>query len=128
MQIHQDYSIENTLPNFKSPFTSIQEDDYDILMTKKSTQVNDEVNVLKAKLETKKLRLREMTKQFDSLCEENASLKYKLNEYEKFKAKMGEKIEYLQHNNQYAERERELIANLRKLEEEVNFILKFLEN
>jgi hypothetical protein len=124
MQIHQDYSIENTLPNFKSPFTSIQEDDYEILMSKKSTQVNDEVNILKAKLETKKLRLREMTKQFDSLCEENAHLKYKLNEYEKLKSKMGEKMEHLQHNSnqQYVERERELIENLHKLEEEVNFI------
>lgn len=123
MQIHQDYSIENTLPNFKSPFTSIQEDDYEILMTKKSTQVNDEVNVLKAKLETKKLRLREMSKQFDSLCEENAALKYKLNEFEKFKAKMGEKIDNLQHNSNihYVERERELIENIQKLEEEVKY-------
>ncbi len=71
---------------------------------------HDEVNILKAKLETKKLRLREMKSQFENVCEENATLKFKLAELER---KFGG-------TQREGNKERELVEIIRQLEQEVS--------
>jgi hypothetical protein len=90
----------------------------------RSINEND-AKFLKSKLETKKLRLRELKKQFENVCEENANLKYKIQELQNYKHTVGDKIEMYEKENKYndikyAEREREMINIIRQLEHDVN--------
>jgi uncharacterized protein involved in exopolysaccharide biosynthesis len=83
------------------------------------------VNTLKAKLETKKLRLREMKKQFENVLEENANLKFKLAEMEKYKSSLNERIQSYEQENNFksydfkVDRERDFINTINQLEHDV---------
>jgi hypothetical protein len=79
---------------------------------------------LEAKLETKKLRLKELKKQYDKILEENSNMKVRLGELEKFKRSVSERIENFDKERQdnenfYYLREKEILENLRNMEEEV---------
>lgn len=113
--LNYDYSSYMTLPmttkHFDSPPT---------LSTK------SEINDLKGKLEEKCLRLREVKKQFENVCEENVHLKSKLKELEKFKQVVGEKLDYFEMENtsndmKYVNRDREMMITIKDLEEEVKY-------
>ena len=79
------------------------------------TLPHDDTRSLKAKLETKKLRLREMRTQFENVCEENASLKFRLAELERGKSSQTSQ------EKRFFEKEKELVAILQRLEDEVKF-------
>lgn len=83
-----------------------------------SKQSEDDTGVLKAKLETKKLRMRELKKQFENVCEENILIKNKLEELENFKQISEEKIQKFENETRqdHNEREREYIGIIKQLE------------
>lgn len=88
------------------------------------------INALKAKLETKKLRMREMKKNYESILEENAHLKFKLKEMEKYKSSYSEILNgYEQVNNVKSsdfkvDRERDFVNTIDRLEHDVRKFLK----
>lgn len=87
-------------------------------------QNNEEYAVITAKLETKKLRLRELQKQFDNMCEENASLKLKISELERYKRSVSDKVEQFDKEKQkqdmlFMNRETELLETIKNLEHDV---------
>lgn len=88
------------------------------------------VNALKAKLETKKLRMREMKKNYECILEENAHLKFKLNEMEKYKSSYSEILHgYEQVNNVKSsdfkvDRERDFVNTIDRLEHDVRKCIK----
>jgi hypothetical protein len=81
-------------------------------------------NTLKAKYETKKKRLKDMKNNFNILYEENESLKAKVFELEKYKKSVLGKLDSF--NKDEISREKELIDQIRSLENEV--ILLTLES
>jgi len=127
--------ISNLSPytGIKSATINVTDSEFDRYKTfhsnTKTEGEKDEVNILRAKLETKKLRLRELKKQFENICEENANLKFKISDLERYKQTVSEKFENFErdgknHDKRYAEREREFINTIQHLEEEVKNILR----
>jgi hypothetical protein len=84
---------------------------------------SNDILSLQSKLETKKLRLKEVQKQFDQSLEENAHLKLRIQELERYKSSVNDKFNTYDQSNmknemQSIEKERELLGMISQLEHE----------
>lgn len=127
MNIQDNYSFESSTKPlnydydlYKPLSPKLNQNDYVRYRTLQTENSNDEVNIMKSKLEEKKIKLKEMQVKIDSLIEENSSLKNKLSELEK------KFIEDLSNENRQTQRERDLIEIIKKIEEEVSNYHKIL--
>ena len=120
MNIQDNYSLENNIKPlnydydlYKPLSPKINQNDYVRYKTLQTENSSDEINLLKTKLEDKKLKLRQMKSEYESIFQENSDLKYKINEIEK------KFVEDLSNQNRQSQREKDLIEIIKKLEDEV---------